>query len=187
MPIAPAEAYLEIKMNTAREGRNGDEVARSVGADAGQPADTAAALRLFVVLSRAFRALSEHVRQDVERHGLGQSEFSVLEILYSKGRLPLGEVASGVLLTSGSTTYVIDKLEQRGLLTRIACPSDRRVTWAELTDEGRGLMARVFPEHAAALRAAMEGLTTEEKRIAAALLKRLGLHARDALQAQRGT
>jgi MarR family 2-MHQ and catechol resistance regulon transcriptional repressor len=47
----------------------------------------------------------------------------------------------------------------------------------ELTDDGRELVAEVFPEYTEALRSAMGGLTVEEKRIAAAMLRRLGLHA----------
>jgi MarR family 2-MHQ and catechol resistance regulon transcriptional repressor len=51
------------------------------------------------------------------------------------------------------------------------------VCYAELTDAGRELMATVFPEHAEMIRVAMAGLTVEEKRIATALLRRLGRHA----------
>lgn len=141
--------------------------------------DTAAALKLWVVLSRASRTIGEHAQRDIERHGLGATEFAVMEVLFHRGPLMIGEVSERVLLTSGSTTYVVDKLEGRGLLHRRACREDRRVTYVDLTEEGRALMGEIFPEHAEALRRAMEGLTTEEKRIAAALLRRLGLHAQD--------
>ncbi len=143
-------------------------------------ADTAAALQLWVVLNRALRAVAEHARRDLERHGLGPTEFAVLEVLYHRGALTLGEVGERVLLTSGSITYVADKLQQRGLLERRTCAADRRVCYADLTSEGRSLIAEIFPQHAQALCHVMDGLTTEEKRIATALLKRLGHHARDA-------
>ncbi len=104
-------------------------------------------------------------------------EFGVLEALYHKGPLTQGQIGERILLTSGSITAVVDKLEERGLVERRPCAEDRRVVYADLTDEGRELIARVFPEHAEALRIAMEGLTTEEKRIAAVLLVRLGRHA----------
>ena len=139
--------------------------------------DTAASLKLWVVLNRAQRAVAEHARREIERQGLRPTEFAVLEALYHKGPLTLGEVGSRVLLTSGSTTAVADKLEQRGLMTRRACTEDRRVCYAELTDDGRELVASIFPEHAQVLRRAMGGLTAEEKRIATVLLKRLGRFA----------
>ena len=142
-----------------------------------QDEDTAAALKLWVVLNRAQRAIGEHARREVERQGLRPTEFAVLEALYHKGPLTLGEVGNRVLLTSGSTTAVADKLEQRHLLARRACSEDRRVCYAELTEEGRGLIAAIFPDHAEALRQAMNGLTTEEKKLVTALLKRLGRFA----------
>ena len=145
--------------------------------DPRQDADTAATLKLWVVLNRAHRAITEHARRDIERQGLRPTEFGVLEALYHRGPLMLGEVGERVLLTSGSTTAVVDKLEQRGLLARRTSSEDRRVCYAELTEDGRALVARIFPDHAEVLRGAMAGLTTDEKRIATALLRRLGLHA----------
>jgi MarR family 2-MHQ and catechol resistance regulon transcriptional repressor len=145
--------------------------------DLRQDADTTAALQLWVVLNRATRAISEHARRQVEGQGLRTTEFAVLEVLYHKGPLTLGDVGERVLLTSGSITAVVDKLERRGLVARRAAPSDRRVCYAELTDDGRALIAGIFPDHARVLRGAMAGLTTEEKQIATALLRRLGLHA----------
>lgn len=145
----------------------------------GESADTA--LKLFVVLSRAQRAIAEHTRRDQERHGLGATEFAVLEALYHKGPLLVGEVGSRILLTSGSTTYVVDKLEQRGLVRRRPCESDRRALYVELTGEGKALIARIFPEHARAVEAAVAGLSLAEQRTVTRLLKRLGRAAQDSL------
>lgn len=145
----------------------------------GESADTA--LKLLVVLSRAYRAVAEHTRRDMERHGLGPTEFGVLEVLYHKGPLLVGEVGSRILLTSGSTTYVVDKLEQRGLVRRRPCESDRRALYVELTRDGEALIERIFPEHAKAVEAAMAGLTPAEQRTATKLLKRLGLSAQERL------
>lgn len=146
-------------------------------ADLREEEDTAAALKLWVVLNRAHRAIGEHARRQIERKGLHPTEFGVLEALYHRGPLTVGQVGERVLLTSGSTTTVVHKLEQRGLVARRGSAEDRRVCYAELTEEGRALVAGIFPEHAEVLREAMGGLTVEEKRIAAAMLRRLGLHA----------
>lgn len=138
---------------------------------------TNTALKLFVVLSRAHRAILEHTRRDQERHGLGATEFGVLEALYHKGPLLVGEVGARILLTSGSTTYVIDKLEQRGLVTRRPCASDRRALYVDLTADGRALIVKIFPGHARAIELAVAGLTLEEQKDAIDLLKRLGIAA----------
>lgn len=139
--------------------------------------DTAAALKLWVVLNRAHRAVGERARRQIERTGLRPTEFGVLEALYHKGPLTLGQVGERVLVTSGSVTPVADKLEQRGLIQRRISSEDRRVCYAELTDAGRELVGGIFPAHAEEIRGAMGGLTVEEKRIATALLRRLGYHA----------
>lgn len=145
----------------------------------GSTADTA--LKLFVVLSRAHRAISEHTRRDQERHGLGATEFAVLEALYHKGPLLVGEVGARILLTSGSTTYVIDKLEQRDLVSRRPCDTDRRALYVDLTREGKALIRRIFPAHAKAVEAAMAGLSLEEQKQVTELLKRLGHTAQETL------
>jgi len=134
-------------------------------------------LKLWIVLARAYRAVAARSRRDIERHGLLASEFAVLEAVYHKGELPVGDVAERVLLTSGSMTHVIDKLEERGLLARRRCPEDQRVIYLGMTSAGRALVASIFPAHAEAIRRATSGLSPEEKRIATVLLKRLGLAA----------
>ena len=61
------------------------------------------------------------------------------------------EVGERVLLTSGSTTYVIDKLVARALVARRPCAEDHRVMHLDLTPEGRALIESIFPAHAEAL------------------------------------
>lgn len=137
--------------------------------------ETGSALKLWVVMNRAMRGIEDHLRRQVEPHGLSFTEFGVLEVLLHKGRLTIGEVGSRVLLTSGSMTYVIDKLEQRGLIRRRACGEDRRVIYVGLTEEGRALIETVFAEHAALIADLMGVLPHEERVAVADALKRLGL------------
>jgi MarR family 2-MHQ and catechol resistance regulon transcriptional repressor len=139
--------------------------------------ERAAALKLWVVLSRAHEAVAEVAKQDVERGELSLTDFAVTEALYHKGDLTAGEVSRRVLLRSGSLTYVIDKLVDRGLIRRKICETDKRRTYLQLTSAGNALMRRIWPGHAAAIETAMGGLTLAEKRTAARLLKKMGLHA----------
>ena len=142
--------------------------------------ETETALKLWVVLNRASRAVADRLRGKIDEEGLSPSEFGVLEVLFSKGRQLVGELGSLILLTSGSMTYVIDKLQERGLVQRRPCPGDRRALHVELTDQGRELIARIFPQHAEEVRRLMGGLTQEEQQIATAMLKRLGRYAQSA-------
>ncbi|MBH0231577.1 MarR family transcriptional regulator [Halobacillus yeomjeoni] len=134
-------------------------------------------LKLFVVLSKAQRAISELVKDDIQNHGLNPTEFAVLELLYHQGDQALQKIGEKILLASGSITYVVDKLEKKELLKRIPCPNDRRITFASITDKGRELLNEIFPEHWKQIEAITDGLTEEEKVQAVELLKKLGKYA----------
>jgi MarR family transcriptional regulator, 2-MHQ and catechol-resistance regulon repressor len=134
-------------------------------------------LKLFVVLSKAYKVVMDRAVKDMKKNGFSESEFIVLELLYHKGKFPLQRIGEKILVTSGGITYTIDKLEKRGLLKRVACPEDRRVTYAEITDEGAALMSEIFPAHAQVIEEMLKGLTPEEKQIAITLVKKIGMSA----------
>lgn len=150
--------------------------------ESGEREATDRALQLFVVLNRCFDSVAEHARRDIFHHRLSVSEFGVLEMLHRKGSLSLGKIAEKILLTTGSITYVIDQLEGRSLVRRVACPTDRRRLYAELTEQGSRLITEIFPAHELAIQNAAAGLTLEEQETAIQLLKKLGLAARLSLE-----
>src|SRR5687768_11334751 len=113
--------------------------------------DRAATLQLVIALGRAVKAIEKGVRPHLASHGLGMTEFAVLEVLYHKGPMPLGEIRDRILVTGASTTYVVTKLEERGLMRRRTSAEDQRVVFGELTATGRALMDKVFPAHVARL------------------------------------
>jgi MarR family 2-MHQ and catechol resistance regulon transcriptional repressor len=137
----------------------------------------AVALRLWVIMSRAHAAIAAHASADVARHGLTLAEFGILEALYHRGPMLLGEVQRRILVSSGGITFLVDRLTAKGLVERRTCEEDRRARYAALTPLGTELVARIFPEHAALLTHVMEGLTVEEQSTAADLMRDLGLHA----------
>jgi MarR family 2-MHQ and catechol resistance regulon transcriptional repressor len=141
--------------------------------------DVKQSLKLYIVLSRATKAINEVTNQFFQEKGLNPTEFAVLELLYHKGRQPLQKIGSKILLASGSITYVVDKLEKRGLIKRVSCHSDRRVTYAEISEEGAAFMDKIFPEHEQNLHELMDVLTPEEKDTAIELIKKLGLSIKD--------
>src|SRR5438128_12070226 len=134
---------------------------RSKEPEGGAAPDRTATLQLVIALARAYQALEHAVRPQLARSGLGMTEFAVLEVLYHKGALPLGEIRDRILVTGASTTYVVKKLEQRGLMRRRPSGEDQRVVFGELTPAGRRLIGDVFPEHVEQLREAMAGLSVQ--------------------------
>jgi MarR family 2-MHQ and catechol resistance regulon transcriptional repressor len=144
----------------------------------GTDPDRSATLQLLIALARAYQAIERGVRPQLAEQGLGMTEFAVLEVLYHKGALPLGEIRDRILVTGATTTYVVKKLEERGLMRRRTGVEDQRVVIGELTSKGRALIDEVFPTHVDRLRELMAGLSVSEKHGATRLLRRLSQHAR---------
>ena len=136
--------------------------------------DQASSLKLFVVLSKAYRSLMDQAVKDMKSYGLSSAEFMVLEVLYHRNRIPLQQIGEKILVTSGSITYNIDKLENKGFMKRVPSSEDRRVTYAEITEAGRKLFDEIFPLHVSSIHNLMHGLNTDEKDEAIDFLKRLG-------------
>ncbi|HEX7124742.1 MAG TPA: MarR family transcriptional regulator [Thermodesulfobacteriota bacterium] len=147
---------------------------RERGRATGVDEPTATALKLWVVLSRAHASVLGHAQADAARHGLTLAEFGILEALYHKGPLLLGQVQRTLLVSSGGTTFLVDRLERKGLVERRDCPGDRRARYAVLTPRGERLVREIFPAHADAIRRAVSGLTPAEQRQATTLLRALG-------------
>jgi len=117
---------------------------------------------LYLHLMEASRAIQDKVRVEASKWKLGITEFFVLETLYIKGSQTIQQIASNVFVSSGSMTYVIDKLEKRGLVYRNPCPNDRRVIHIEFTPEGRGFMDEIMAKHKENLEDIFQVLKPEE-------------------------
>lgn len=137
-----------------------------------EPQDTA--LRVWVTLARCYATYAKAVAAKVQEHGLTTPQFGTLEALYHLGPLSLGELADKLLVTGGNVTYVMDRLEDQGLVYRFRRPDDRRVILARLTPEGRELVAEAFPSHASYVEHLSRHLTEEEQETLADLLRTLG-------------
>jgi MarR family 2-MHQ and catechol resistance regulon transcriptional repressor len=135
------------------------------------------ALKLFVVLARAANAVNRRLHCDTDLHGLTLTEFQILEALYHKGPLLLGDVQKKILLSSGGVTYTVDRLAEKGLVERRECETDRRARWATLTPKGEALIGKIFPAHADHIEDTMSVLSAREQDDAIAALRKLGLSA----------
>lgn len=138
-------------------------------------------VHLRLVLWRAAKAVEEVDRASIASTGLGLSDFAVLEVLLHKGPAPVNALGRRVLLTSGSITTAVDRLQQRGLVRRMADPDDRRVCLVHLTTSGRRLIESAFATHAANLERAFAGVTPSERRRLTTLLRKLGKGAAAAM------
>lgn len=134
-------------------------------------------LNAVAVILRASQAIQEAIKKHAATHGLNPTEFAVLELLYHKGDQPIQIISKQILISSGSITYVIDKLEEKKYAIRKACPNDRRVTFAAITSYGKIFMDQVSPQHEKKIEEIFEQLEDEEINEMIDLLKRVGQHA----------
>jgi MarR family 2-MHQ and catechol resistance regulon transcriptional repressor len=98
----------------------------------------------------------------------------VLEALLHKGPLAVNELGAKVLLTSGSITTAIDRLERKGLVTRGNDPRDRRARIIRLTAPGRKLIRGAFADHERAMEQAVSHLKNQDRVTLIKLLRHLG-------------
>ncbi|GAA2930638.1 MarR family transcriptional regulator [Streptomyces thioluteus] len=114
----------------------------------------------------ALSALHGRIESHIERalqsgHGLSVREFSVLDVLSRQhggegGHLRMNEVADAVVLSQSATTRLVNRLEDRGLLTRYLCDTDRRGIYTDVTEAGLALLAEARPTNDAALYEALK-------------------------------
>lgn len=98
-------------------------------------------------------------------HGLSAREYSLLDVLARQhdgegGHLQMRQVADAIVLSQSATTRLVTRLEDRGLLSRYLCPTDRRGIYTDVTDAGRRLLEQARPTHNTSLREALDEAAT---------------------------
>jgi MarR family transcriptional regulator, 2-MHQ and catechol-resistance regulon repressor len=140
-------------------------------------------VHLWVVLWKATKAVEAHARRSVQGTELGLSDFGVLEALLHKGPLSISALGKKVLLSSGSMTAAVDRLERSGYVERAATSTDRRARIVHLTDEGSKLIRKVFAEHVRDMERVFSLMDNSERRALASLLRKLG-HGAESITAE---
>jgi MarR family transcriptional regulator, 2-MHQ and catechol-resistance regulon repressor len=128
---------------------------------------------------KASHAVRGYANRSFQSDGLGDSDFRVLEALLHKGPLPVNTIGPKVFLTPGSISIAVDRLYEKGLVTRTESGTDRRVRVVELTPKGRDLISAIFSVHAKDMEKLVEILSRTEKVQLVNALKRLGKQRRN--------
>jgi len=133
-----------------------------------------------LILWKAYKSIETVDRLSIASTGLCLSDLAVLELLLHKGPQPVSKIGQKVLLTSGSITTAIDRLQHRRFVIRDRDPNDGRVIRVRLTAKGTELIQKAFAEHDRNLERVAEVLTSDERRELIRLLKKLGRNAENA-------
>lgn len=139
--------------------------------------------RLKIHLWRVNKAMERVEIQSLKTRGLQLTDFGILEALLHKGPLPINILGQKVLLTSGSITTAVHRLQDRGLLERYRDGADGRVTLVRLTPHGEALIRTEYAAHLECLAKLGGALSEAEILQLLPLLKKLGKHA-EALQTE---
>ncbi len=124
-------------------------------------------------LAEAYHAFSAYSATHVRAMGLTPAQFDVIATLGNTGGLSLSEIARKTLITKGTLTGIVDRLEAKGLLFRRVPAADRRSFHAVLTPAGEMLFTQAFPQHIEYLKRAFLLLAAEELEQTRAHLRRL--------------
>src|SRR5467141_700596 len=131
----------------------------------------------WLVLGKAFHAAAKYFYAGLEETGIDDTDFRILEALLNKGSLPVNTIGPRVYLTPGSISVAIDRLLDRGLVSRVESPEERRVRIVSLTSKGKELIAPAFRKHAAEIRKVFADASPKELRSLQSTLKKIGKRA----------
>jgi MarR family 2-MHQ and catechol resistance regulon transcriptional repressor len=133
---------------------------------------------LWLALWKVARDVARVAEDDIASLGLCLTDFAVLEALLSRGPMPVGVMASKVMLTSGSMTTAVDRLAERALVCRSVSRDDGRVRLVALTDAGRALIEPAYASHAVTMEGPFATLGATERTTLLKLLLQLRRAAR---------
>jgi DNA-binding MarR family transcriptional regulator len=138
---------------------------------------TSVAIEAFVRLLRAQVAVTRQLSAQLNAdHGLNINAYEALLQLARApdSRMKRVELANSLLLTAGGVTRLLDGLERDGLVAREECSSDRRVSYAVLTEAGRDKLREASKSHTRQIRELLGGVYDDDELAQlAALLDRL--------------
>ena len=132
------------------------------------------AVHTWLVLWKAFRAVESAAARSITSFGINPTDFGVLEALLHKGPLTVKQIGKKVLLTSGSMTVAVDRLEKRGLVERHNDATDRRARIIQLTPQGSEFIEHAFACHRDAMEEALKDFPEGERMLLLPLLRSLG-------------
>ena len=99
-----------------------------------------------IMLLRARETVMRRFRPILQKHGLSEQQWRVLRVLNEHGPAEPSEIAEASVILNPSLTRILANLEERELISRSPHESDRRRQIAELTEQGRNLIAEITPE-----------------------------------------
>jgi MarR family 2-MHQ and catechol resistance regulon transcriptional repressor len=124
-------------------------------------------------LVRAYQAFESYTDENVRQLGLTSPQFDVIATLGNTTGMTMNTLAEKTLVTKGTLTGIVDRLEKKGYVRREVPEGDRRCFVIVLTPEGEQLFEQVFPAQIAYIKQRFDKLDSSELEEILAALKKL--------------
>ena len=131
-------------------------------------------MNILIGLHRNVNELDRLTAKLARDYQLTFSQFMVLEALYSKGDMSVGQVRERILSSVGTIPLIVNNLAKQNYIERRSDEKDRRVCMLHLTEKGYEVIHKIAPENEAMISERMNVLTSREKEQLVYLLKKLG-------------
>lgn len=124
-------------------------------------------------LVRAYQTFSSYSEAFVRQYDLTSGQFDVIATLGNTSGMLMGDIGEKTLITKGTLTGIVDRLEKKGFVEREVPTDNRRCVLVRLTPSGQQLFENIFPEHIADLKQHFDKLEPSELELLKVLLNRL--------------
>lgn len=102
----------------------------------------------WIQLFRSYNKIRSKESSYISSFGLTMNQFQVLEVLYHRGELSIGEITKLTMGTHGNTTVVVKNLKRDGWISSITHKKDKRSSILCITEKGKEIIEELFPGHA---------------------------------------
>jgi DNA-binding MarR family transcriptional regulator len=130
-------------------------------------------LDCWLQMIRTYDSLQAQVASLLQRHNLTVPQFEVLSTLAVADCTNQQELAARLQVTKGNLVGLIDRLTERGWVERVQVPEDRRVNKVRITEGGKELLHKAFPEQVGVVETMMSHLDINELDSLRGLLQKL--------------
>lgn len=131
-------------------------------------------MKAFIGMSRALNKINRATNKIYKKYNLTEGQFAVLEVLYHKGDLCVGDVQEKILSTTGTIPIIIKNLEKEDLLIRKRDEVDKRKYMLSITKKGKELISEVYPENEDEILSMMNRLDKKELENLISYMKKIG-------------
>lgn len=120
-------------------------------------------IKLMVVLTKLNNAFLKSLGKNLEELNLQASMYTMLAHLNVVDKAKTQKLADVAVITSGTTTHIVNKLIKLGYVVNYKDPSDKRISWVSISEKGRSVFLEAHKKHMIYLDALLSNFTIEEK------------------------